>query len=148
MWEIRNGCASGVKHDRFCNGKTRNVGPEDARPFGGPRAFFGECGSFQGDYENAPYGGDQADNKKRFGDKRVRVDGNTNGVENFHQHQHDQQMIEDLQCLVGDGPVTQSLPKHLGGIGDRGAGSGKKKYGKNRIDKHFGFNEVVAKMMS
>jgi hypothetical protein len=105
--------------------KLNHAGPEDARPGGGPRSFFGECGSFQGDYENAPYGGDQADDKKRFGDERVRVYGNTNGVENFHQHQHDKQMIEDLQCLVGDGPVTQSLPKHLGGIGDRGEGSGK-----------------------
>jgi hypothetical protein len=74
------------------------------------------------------------------------VDGNTNGAENFHQHY--KQMVEDLQCLVGDGPVTQALPKHLGGIGDRGKGSGKKKYGKNRIDDHFGFNELVAKMMA
>jgi hypothetical protein len=41
--------------------KLNHAGPEDARPGGGPRSFFGECGSFQGDYENAPYGGDQAD---------------------------------------------------------------------------------------
>jgi hypothetical protein len=68
--------------------KLNHAGLEDARPLGGPRSFLSECGSLEGDYENAPDGGDQVNDKKRFGDKRVRVDLNTNGVENFHQHQH------------------------------------------------------------
>jgi len=158
MREIRNGCEAGVKHDAFCNGRTRNVGLRLLRsflgerygaralrkntgtrtsreqsksimlarkmlPFQGPRSFLVSVEASKV-IRNAPYEAIRPTTRNGSVISVCEVNENTNGVENFHQHQHDKQMIKDLNVWLAMVQVKQSLPKHLvaSAIGARGSG--------------------------
>src|ERR1700690_4194321 len=74
------------------------------------------------------------------------VDGDSNCMKNLHQTQHHQQLVQDHQGLLGDGPVSDALPKHFAGVGDRAERRNKKQHTKDGIDNDFGSTEIVAEV--
>src|SRR5208337_550291 len=117
-----------------------------ARPLGRPRSAFCEGGRFQGNHQHAPDGSNQADYEERFRYQNMRVNGDANRMQNLHQHQNYQQLVQHLQRLGGDRPMREAIPKHLAGVGNGRERGDKKQNGKHGIDHHFGVAQIVAKV--
>src|SRR5258708_6902125 len=67
-------------------------------------------------------------------------------MQDLHQHQHHEKLVQHQQCLGGNRPVTEPFPEHFAGVCNRYERRYKKQYGKDGIDNHFGFAQIVAKV--
>jgi hypothetical protein len=76
----------------------------------------------------------------------MRVDGDAHGVENFDQHQDNEELVEDEQCLASDAPMSESLPKRFAGASNGRERGYEQQDGENRIDYDFGTAEIVAEV--
>src|ERR1039457_5570971 len=117
-----------------------------ARTLVRPRSTFCEGGRFQGNHKDAPNRGNQAHDKEWFGNQKMRADGDAHRMQNLHQHQHNEQLVQHQKCLGGNRPVTEALPEHLAGVCNRRECRYKKQHGKDGIDNHFGFAQIIAKV--
>src|ERR1035437_8121938 len=57
-----------------------------------------------------------------------------------------EQLVQHQKCLGGNRPVTEALPEHLAGVCNRRECRYKKQHGKDGIDNHFGFVQIIAKV--
>src|SRR5260370_486322 len=80
------------KQRKFNHGRVKNT-----CALGGP-SFPCEASRLQADDKNAPNRGNQThDEEGLHGKKNVRTDGDTNRVQNLHNHEDDQQLIEHAE---------------------------------------------------
>src|ERR1700730_11508982 len=68
--------------------------------------------------KDAPDRGDQAHHQEWLGNQKMRADGYADRVQNLHQHQHDQQLVQYSQRLGGNRPVTEAIPEHFARVGN------------------------------
>jgi len=108
-----------------CNGEHQNEhqqpeqaelyhrGPENTGSVARPASFLRKRGHFQTDYQDAPNRSDQANHQERFGYEDMRANRNAHRVQNLHQHQHDEQLVQYAQSLSGNRPVPEAIPQHI-----------------------------------
>src|SRR6267378_211041 len=113
---------------------------------GRPCTFFGESGGFHGNHQNAPNGGNQSDDQKGFGNQNMRANGDTYRVQNLHQHQHNEELVQYPQSLGCNRPMTEIDPKYLARGGDGHKGRDRQQHCENGVDDYLGFAQIVVKV--
>ena len=89
--------------------------------------------------------------QKWLGDQGVRADRNAHGVQNLHQHQYDQKLIQYAKNQVGVGdhhPLTPGVPEQFARARDGYERRERNQNSKDSQDGAFGRARVIAEMFA
>src|SRR5712692_9556302 len=66
-------------------------------------------------------------------------------VQNLHQHQHNEELVQYPQSLGCNRPMTEIDPQDLARGGDGHKGRDSQQHGENGVDDYLGFAKIVVK---